>query len=201
MNSCQEISELFSDYVEKTLVEKDRQAMDVHLRACAACRDTVGRIAKLRHNLKSLMALEASPDFEMVLRTRMRLERHRMRPWASAMPLSPVRAMAFAAFLIVLISGAVFSYLRFLSPGSPAFVQTSSSQANLSAPSPAKAAGATLAKSYQRYVYALEGVTIPDAPGAALRISSVGLAKYQALQVDTSAASLPAELDPVLVSF
>jgi anti-sigma factor RsiW len=198
MNSCEKLSELFSEYVERSLHEEVRQEVEHHLKACPPCQETIERLGRLRRNLKSLSAVKASPDFETVLRTRMRLERHRLRPWTFSMPLFPARAMAYALLFIGVVGGGMF-YLRYTSQNSPAAEQTRSSsilQPSNTSPDPIQP------PAYQRYVYTLDGFTISKTPGAALRISSKGIERYQAMQPDSSASSgLSSALEPVLISF
>jgi len=198
MNSCQKLSELFSEYVERSLHEKVRQEVQLHLKACPPCQETIERLGRLRRNLKSLAAVKASPDFETVLRTRMRLERHRLRPWIFSMPLFPSRALAYA-LLVVGVIGAGMVYLRYTSQSSPAAMQagsTSIQQPSNISPNPIQPLA------YQRYVYTLDGFTISRTPGAALRINSKGIEKYQAMQADSSGTGgLSSALEPVLISF
>jgi anti-sigma factor RsiW len=199
MNSCQKLSELFSEYVERSLHEEVRQEVELHLKACPPCQETIERLGRLRRNLKSLSVVKVSPDFETVLRTRMRLERHRLRPWTFSMPLFPARAMAYGLLFVGVIGGGMF-YLRYTSQNSPAAMQVSSTsiqQPSNTSPIPIQSS------TYQRYFYALDGFTISKTPGAALRISSKGIERYQAMQsADSSATSeLSSALEPVLISF
>jgi len=199
MNSCQKFSELFSEYVERSLHQKVRQEVELHLKACPPCQETIERLGRLRRNLKSLSAVKISPDFETVLRTRMRLERHRLRPWTFSMPLFPARAMAYGLLFVGVIGGGVI-YLRYASQSSPAATHVSSTsiqRPSNTSPIPIQSLA------YQRYVYTLDGFTISRTPGAALRISSKGIEKYQAMQAaDSSTTSeLSSALEPVLISF
>lgn len=200
MNSCEKLSELLSDYVERSLHEEVRQKIEFHLKACPPCQETVERLGKLRRNLRSLSAVKASPDFETVLRTRMRLERHRLRPWTFSMPLLPARAMAYALLLVGLVGAGVI-YLRNTSQISPSEMQISSAPDDvlqLSTTAPNRIQPST----YQRYFYTLDGFTFSRKPGAALRISSKGIERYQAMQVDSSASSAQqVAMEPVLISF
>jgi len=198
MNSCQKLSELFSEYVERSLHEEVRQEVELHLKACPPCQETVERLGRLRRNLKSLAAIKASHDFETVLRTRMRLERHRLRPWTFSMPLFPARTMAYALLFVGIIGGGMF-YLRYASQRSPTVMQvrsTSIQQPSITSPNPIQPSA------YQLYVYTLDGFTVSKTPGAALRISSKGIEKYQAMQADSSTTSGQSSvLEPVLISF
>jgi len=200
MNSCQKLSELYSDYVERSLHEEVRHEVEIHLKACPPCQQTVDRLGKLRHNLKSLPQLKTSPDFETVLRTRMRLERHRVRPWSFSLPFVPARTLGFA--MVLFLAGAsVFTYWRLTSQVPTAAQPTSSSFTALG--QTANPASASLQPTpYERYVYAIDRFTIPQTPGEKLRISSVGIEKYQAAQADSSATeTAQAGSEPVLISF
>ena len=200
MNSCQKFSELFSEYLEKALVEEDRRDLEKHLQSCPPCQQAVDRLIKLRRNLKSLGAIAVSPTFETVLRTRMSLERHRLRPWFLTLPLWRGRTMALAAASLLLVVVAAFSYLRYSSSSASVLPQTVS----VSKTSPVPTTPSTVTPSLQRYVYELDRYTIPESPGAPLRISSLGLARYQASEADSTAiepAAASSDVGPVLISF
>lgn len=203
MNSCQEISELFSDYVEKALPEKDCRDVEIHLQICSPCERTAERLANLRAKLRTLPAVKTSPDFETVLRTRMRLERHRLRPWSYAIPLLSARAMAFGSLAILIIVGGIYFYLRQSSVSSATLVQTNSLLLNSVPSSAGSLSRATLTNSPQLYFYTLDNLTIPQAGGVPLSVSAAGVAKYQSTQADSAAtgtADQP-DLDPLLISF
>lgn len=74
MNTCERLSESFSDYVENILPAAERQQVETHLSACHDCHDTVARLDHLRNQLSSLRQVRTSDDFTAVLRARIKLE-------------------------------------------------------------------------------------------------------------------------------
>lgn len=202
MRSCRKLSELFSDYVEKTLAAADRHAVETHLQLCLPCQQSVTRLASLRQALQTLPGIKTSPDFDTVLRTRMRLEKRRLRP-LFAPPISKVRTLAWGSLATALVIGSAYVLLRQSSvdsrPQHPGYPSPFTSL--IPAPT-GSASSATLTNPAQLF-YTLDGYTIRQEGGGPLRISSAGAAQHETSVADSTPpgrADLP-ELTPSLISF
>jgi hypothetical protein len=75
MKSCERFSGLLSDYAENTLAPAEKREFAAHLKECAECRSAAEGVFNLRQSLRRLPALQTSPDFETILRTRIKLDR------------------------------------------------------------------------------------------------------------------------------
>lgn len=100
-----------SDYIEGSLDPQSKQEMAHHFKECLRCSSTVEEMRSLIQELKALPQLTVSPDFETILRARIRLEnglarRQHERFFASW----KFRAPAYAA-AVVLITLAVLTIL------------------------------------------------------------------------------------------
>lgn len=110
MNTCERFSELFSDYIENFLPASSKQQLESHLSACADCHATVARLDDLRGHLKSLKPMQASDDFEAVLRARIKLDRRARRSTVSAMRRTrPMRMASYSVVAVVIMMS--FGYL------------------------------------------------------------------------------------------
>lgn len=108
MNTCESFSESFSDYVENTAHAEQRQFLDTHLAQCPSCHAAVNRLQILRSHLRALPRIKTSPDFDMMLRTRLMLERKRVSflhlfPDFTRMPRTV--SYGLASVLILLLAG------------------------------------------------------------------------------------------------
>lgn len=79
MKNCERFTELFSDYAEDGLSSAEKRELDVHLQQCSECRSAAAGVVNLRTSLRQMPGLTTSPDFETILRTRIKMER-RPRP-------------------------------------------------------------------------------------------------------------------------
>lgn len=82
MTNCERFTEQLSDYAENGLTSAEKRELDVHLQQCVECRSAAEGINNLRRNLHRLSPQQTSPDFEMILRTRIKMQRR-----AHAVPL------------------------------------------------------------------------------------------------------------------
>jgi len=186
------------------MAEDERRAVELHLHGCASCQQIVDRLAGLKRRLKILPVVKTSPEFETLLRMRLRLDRYRLQPWSHGLVLSPGRVMAVSAFALVMLAGAIYTVNRRTPAMAPALVRTISSPARVLRTTMADSAvGRLPVPAYRRFTYALDGVTIPRTVGVPLHISSVGVERYQSMQTDSTAKSLasPEDVEPLLVSF
>jgi len=101
MDSCQRFKEMLSDYIEGSLDQQNKRAMEQHLRNCLQCTQKVRQLKSLIHNLQALPKVQVSPDFETILRARISMERRRKRQFIPALPF-PLPAHALSAIIIIL---------------------------------------------------------------------------------------------------
>ena len=80
MNTCERFSKSFSDYVENSVSSAQREALQAHLAQCASCQSTVARLQTLNQRLHHLAPVTCPPDFEAMLRARIKLDHRAMRP-------------------------------------------------------------------------------------------------------------------------
>jgi len=114
MDSCQRFKELISDYIEGGLNHDRKQEMDYHFKECLKCSTTTDQLKKLLQDLKELPKLTVSPDFETILRARIRLEngltRRREESFLSSWKF---RAPAYAISAILIILAAITTFSQF----------------------------------------------------------------------------------------
>ena len=100
MTRCEKINELISGYLDNELTQGDHQRVDVHLRSCASCRQTLDDLTKLRGAVA-----ESQPRPE--------IEQQR---WEKIMNDMPARAsrgigwILFIAGIITLLSLAIWEF-------------------------------------------------------------------------------------------
>lgn len=75
MKECDDYNKLFSDYLEKTLDEKNRQSLQKHLASCAACKAKIDDLRNIKHILSDLPRIKTSRYFDQVLYSRIRQEK------------------------------------------------------------------------------------------------------------------------------
>ena len=139
-NNCevirQELDELMLDETIST------RAVE-HLRECAACREFNEKQTRLRHIVGSLGTVSAPADFDFRLRARLANSNGAaFHFWPAAR-----RGLAFAAVLLVFVTGAIFVRNVFNRPTQPAQVATTD-QHNITAPTPAPQVAPTVEQRY-----------------------------------------------------
>jgi len=102
MKNCERFTELFSDYAEDGLPPAEKRELDVHLQQCSECRSAVTGVVNLRASLRQMPGLTTSPDFETILRTRIKMARrsHPMPMWNRG-HLDPRRVVTLATAVAV----------------------------------------------------------------------------------------------------
>lgn len=109
MSECKRFKKLISDYLDDELSADLRVNFDNHLEDCPGCADTTSQIETLKDELKKLPQIQTSPDFDTVLRTRIRIEsgigRRRLHEivwdWSAKIP---VYGMAVALMIIAIVA-------------------------------------------------------------------------------------------------
>jgi len=108
MKNCERFTELLSDYVENTLAFAEKRELDVHLEHCSECRSAADGVVNLRRNFRRLSTIQSSPDFETILRTRIKLDRRvHVAPIWNLRYLAPGRFAAYSAAAVV-VMGCLF---------------------------------------------------------------------------------------------
>lgn len=109
MKTCERYSELFSDYAENTLASEQKHELEAHLHQCAECRSAAGGVTNLRRAFRDLSALHTSPDFETILRTRIKLDRrHKAMPVLDAGYGGAIGFAAISVAVIILFVGGFY---------------------------------------------------------------------------------------------
>ncbi len=105
MNTCKRFSPSFSDFVENDMLSEQRLALEEHLSVCSGCQTTVARLQNLRDTLNQLTQVQAAPDFEAILRARIRREGKRAAtPVFALRSMMPRLAMAALAGTLIFVS-------------------------------------------------------------------------------------------------
>jgi anti-sigma factor RsiW len=124
MKNCERFTELLSDYAENGLASAEKRELDVHLQQCSECRSAADGVVNLRYTLHDLPGLKASPDFETILRTRIKMERraHAAPIW-NLRHLAPRPVATLSAVAVVAVGCMIYLWPRFsrasLRPVSP----------------------------------------------------------------------------------
>ena len=100
MNACKRFSESFSDYAENTMLPEQRHAVEAHLSVCAECQAAIARLQNLRSTLSQLTKVQTPPDFEAILRARMRRESKRTASPGFSLRLPMALMPRFAVFAV-----------------------------------------------------------------------------------------------------
>lgn len=79
MNTCEMLSEFFSDYVEGALRPEEIERLESHLAGCVECRSIVARLQSLRGQLRHLSVVKTAPNFDMLLQARLMMDRRTRR--------------------------------------------------------------------------------------------------------------------------
>ena len=109
MNTCKQFRNLISDYIESSLDSAKKDSAKAHVENCSECCDTVKRLEHLKAMLPSLRVFKVSPDFDTILRTRIRIETSLERnKFLSNIFNGPVRIPAYAASLAMVAFAAFF---------------------------------------------------------------------------------------------
>lgn len=115
INDCEQFAKRLSSYTDGEMDKLEKERWEQHLRTCAACSTLLRRVKDLGEQLRNLPQVKVSPDFNVVLRARIRMEQHR-RVWPQFLtePLWGWRLPAFgaAAVLFLAVSLVVFSQFR-----------------------------------------------------------------------------------------
>lgn len=75
MPECKNFQEDIFDYIDGLLPTGSKKGVAKHLEECLDCSEICENITKVREQLRNLISIKVSPDFETVLRTRISMER------------------------------------------------------------------------------------------------------------------------------
>ncbi|MDZ7289848.1 MAG: zf-HC2 domain-containing protein [candidate division KSB1 bacterium] len=113
MKSCERFTELLSDYAENSLAPVEKRELDAHLQHCSECRSTAEGIVNLRHNLRRLSPITTSPDFDTILRARIKLERRaHFTPLWDMRSIGSRRLAAYAFAMLLMVAGLGYLWQR-----------------------------------------------------------------------------------------
>ena len=120
--SCEKISKSLVSYSDGRASEKERSAVEAHLKECAECRERAEELQRLWSAMAEVPAVEPSLGFDARLRQRIAAEPKR-KLWAWMLP-SP----RLAASVALLIGLAVLVSVRPRHPAQPVNSQASSEE-------------------------------------------------------------------------
>jgi|GEM_PF-4870066 hypothetical protein len=81
MEACERYQELLPAYLDGEVTAEQKAILEAHLQKCPECRVVANRLKALTNALRSLPRITTSSEFDVALRTRIRLEeRHMSRP-------------------------------------------------------------------------------------------------------------------------
>ncbi len=104
MNACDKIKQNAFLYHENALAPAQRQEVQSHLDACPECRRQFQQAAALKKAMRTLPKYRTSPDFNTVLRARLRTETKRKPLWDLSLGSGLWRAPAFAALALLFMA-------------------------------------------------------------------------------------------------
>lgn len=125
MKNCERFTDLLSDYAENGLASAEKRELDVHLQQCSECRSAADGVVNLRYSLRQMPGLKTSPDFETILRTRIKMERRtHAAPMWNWRYLAPRQVATLSVTAVAAFSCLFYLWPRFfrasLPPASPA---------------------------------------------------------------------------------
>jgi hypothetical protein len=111
MGNCEKLMEKVFDHVDGLLSSDKKKEIEAHLEQCSACRALFTDAKNIRQQFRGLKPIEASGDFETVLRARIRMEKSLNRrgifEWPMRLPI-----YAVAGSLAVITAFFVFTESR-----------------------------------------------------------------------------------------
>jgi len=75
MTDCKRLKDHLYDYVDGILPKESRKLLKEHLEQCPECESVLQNLNALKSQLQTLKPLQTSPDFDMILRTRIKMDR------------------------------------------------------------------------------------------------------------------------------
>lgn len=111
MGPCERYQEIISPYLDGEATAEQKAILEAHLRRCPDCRAVERRMKALQQTLRELPQLTTSPEFNIALRARIRLEERAARgsvpgiPIWGRMPAFGVAVAAVAIALAVFLAG------------------------------------------------------------------------------------------------
>ena len=119
MKNCDKFKRLMSDFLEGELKGTLKSEFEAHLKACRTCEEALSRIRNVRAGLRRLSSVKTSPDFDAMLRARIRLMTgRRWRRSESLTIYSPWRIPAYALAVVTLAFVATMAVTMLTNPTS-----------------------------------------------------------------------------------
>ena len=105
MTACNGMEEQVFEYIDGLLSIESRNRVDRHLESCTKCKHIFDDAKQLKEQLRNLTGLSTSQDFDMVLRTRIKMEK-RLNTGLFTRPVRvPMYAAAVAIIIIAVFAG------------------------------------------------------------------------------------------------
>ncbi len=109
MMTCRDFEGLVTEYLDGELSQNIQHQMEEHLSSCQACAQKINSVKMLCRQLKNLMTVKTSAEFENMLRARIRLENRKERyQRESFFSLRRANLLAYAVALVVVVLAGFF---------------------------------------------------------------------------------------------
>lgn len=113
MTPCKQIAQLLCKQLDGEITAEEKHRIDDHLSSCEACTETARSLTYMSEQLRQLPRVQASEEFQILLRDRIRKSRTGHGPKWITFPLLPrwtfIPATGLALAAIVLISRPYFN--------------------------------------------------------------------------------------------
>jgi hypothetical protein len=103
MIDCYNFKKNISKYLDGAMNDRERLLFEEHRSYCPECGTTFEQLKSIKSRLASLTVYKTSSNFDIVLRSRLRDEINRQRPFLNLETLAPVWRVAFYATAIVVL--------------------------------------------------------------------------------------------------
>ena len=111
MKNCDKFKRRMSEFLDGELRGTLKREFEEHIKKCRVCSNAVTRLQNIRSSLRQLSPIKTSPDFDAMLRARIRLTSSaRWRNYGGRNVVMPWRIPAFALGTIVVVIVAALSF-------------------------------------------------------------------------------------------
>lgn len=120
LKSCNEVKELFSDYIDNEIDEKDRKNLEEHVEACMDCKNELEYLKKIVNAVGSLDEVELPGDFKETLHEKLVNQKHKMENKNRLLFINNRYFKAFssvaAAILVIFMARGLINTNQFMNP-------------------------------------------------------------------------------------
>ena len=117
MNKCKQVKHIISDYLENQLNPDQKELIENHLAECNHCAIALEGIKNLKNTLKTIRKIKTSPDFDTVLRTRIKIESGIGRRLHKIVWTWPARIPIYGMSVALIVIAAVLVFEQIKKPG------------------------------------------------------------------------------------